>query len=428
VFSGLAAAGFLLAQPCAGASPTEPVDAAEIRRVLEQNRRLQDQVEAQQRQIDELRARLDRLGSEPAAPRAAVSAWERSPGQIRLSAEAGLAFFSSGDNGAYPNSEFRVDDARVFLEAALGHDAYFFGGLDLSTREANDEYLHVGELYVDFESVVSSGRDPVLNVRVGRFFIPFGEEYQTRDVLANPLITHSVADLWGIDEGVQVYGRRGRLSYNLAVQNGGHKTMHDFNSDKAVVARIGFAATPRLRFSASAMRTGKLDVANDGLSEIWLANAFFRSIGSAATTRTFGAELAELDAAWHWQGGRLRADAGWIEYDDDSTAADNRRRLHYFSVEATQALAGALHGAIRFSELRAPRGYPLVGQGGAGEYFYSPAAPFTRDLRRLSAGLRYEFGPPLVWKLEYSWESGHLVSGARREDTHLLSSELGVKF
>jgi hypothetical protein len=235
-------------------------------------------------------------------------------------------------------------------------------------------------------------------------------------------------DLWGIDEGVQAYGSLGRLEYNLSIQNGGHKTLHDFDSDKALAVRLAFAPTPRLRLSASALRTGDLTVAGDGMSEVWLANAFFRALGPAATTRTFAADLAEIDAAWTWAGGHLKGAAGWIKFDDDSTSGDNARKLRYYSLEGRQKLGANLFGAARYSAIDAPRGYPLAGQGNAGKYFYNPFAPLTTELERLSLGLGYQFGPPLVWKIEYSWETGRLLSGARRNDEDMFSSILGVRF
>ncbi len=399
----------------------------DVQTLVEQNRQLLEQVRAQQNQIDELRTRLDRLDKTP-APVQPLPPVAESGRQIRLSGEAGVGFFNSGSNGAQPNSEFRVDDARIFIEASVWRNVYFYGGLELTTREANDEYFHVGELYVDVENLWSSGRDFNLSLRAGRFNIPFGEEYQVRNVMDNPLISHSLADIWGIDEGLQIYGKAGRVRYNLAVQNGGHKTLRDYDSDKAWTARLSLDATPRLTFSASAMRTGDLAVGGDALSEIWFANAFFRAVGSTATTRTFGAELAELDAAYRWPTGHLKANVGWVRFDDDSTAADYSRNLSYYSIEGVQRLSEKVFASARYSAIDTPRGYPLAGLGNAGKYFYNPFAPLTKDLQRLSLGLGYRFGPPLVWKVEYSREDGHLVNGAKRNDTDMLSSILGIRF
>ncbi len=397
-----------------------------MKALVEQNRQLVEQVRAQQKQIDDLRSRLDRL-DDPARP-APAPARAESDRQVRLSGEVGIGFFKSGDEGNQPNAEFRVDDAKLFVEASVWKNVYFFGGLELTTREANDEYFHVGELYVDVEDLWSADRNHTLSLRAGRMSLPFGEEYQLRNVMDNPLITHSLADVWGIDEGVQVYGRLGALRYNLAVQNGGHKTLRDFDRDKSVVARLAFDVTPQLSFSASAMRTGDLTVAGDAMSEVWFANAFFRALGPSATTTTFAARLAELDATYRWPTGQLRADVGWVSFDDNSTSGDYSRHLTYYSVEGMQRLGGGLFAAARYSAIDAPGGYPLAGLGDAGDYFYNPFGPRTKDLHRLSLGVGYRFAPPLVWKLEYSWENGHLVNGARRDDEDMLSSLLGIRF
>lgn len=416
-------AGWILASGAALAG----ADEGDVKTLVEQNRLLIQQLKAQQKQIDELRARLDRLGPADAAERAGPASGDTGR-QIRISGEAGVGFFRSGKEGNFPNSEFRVDEAKIFVETPIWKNVYFFGGIDLVTREANDEFFHVGELYVDVENLFSAGRGRSLSLRAGRFNIPFGEEYQARNVVDNPLISHSLADIWGIDEGVQIYGTLGGLKYNLAVQNGGHKTLRDYNSDKAVTLRLAFEATPHLRLSASALRTGKLDVVNDGLSEVWFANAFFRPLGSAATTKTFSADLLELDAIGHWKGGHVKATAGWVNYDDDSTAADYARDLSYYSVETSQQLAGDLSGALRFSGIHASGGYPLAGQGSVGKYFYNPFGPATTSLQRLSLGLSYRFAPPLVWKVEYSRETGRQLNGQKRSDTDLFSTLLGLKF
>ncbi len=411
-----------------------------VRALREQNQKLQQQVDEQQRQINELRERLDGLQQPAAAPAPApiaeappetlssrFPAFAETDRQIRLSGEAGLAFFSSRFNGQFPNAEFRADDAKLFVEAQVWRNAYFFGGIDLVTREASDEYFHVGELYADFERVFVAGRDRTFNVRAGRFYLPFGEEYQVRNVVDNPLITHSVADIWGIDEGVQAYGQWGPVRYNLAVQNGGHKTLHDYDSDKSVVARVSVDPVPQLHLSASAMRTGRLNNANDVFSEVWLAGAFFRALGPVSTTPTFHAELAEVDAAWHWPTGHFKGAAGWIGFDDDNPAGGDKRNMSYFSLETVQQMGGGFFGAARYSGLHAPKGFPLVGLGNFSQYEF--VDPPTKDLERLSLGVGYRFAAPLVWKFDYSWEYGRLMNGASRSgEDNMLSTEIAMRF
>ena len=303
---------------------------------------------------------------------------------------------------------------------------YFFGEMQLAKREALDESFRLGEFYLEFENVSGAwgGPDRLVNVRVGRVDTPFGEEYQTRDPLANPLITHSLSDIWGTDEGVMVYGEFDRASYAVAVQNGSSKTMRDYNADKALALRIGFDATSRLHLSASAMRTGELASAREPLSEVWIGNNVFRNIGSALST-THEAELAELDATYTWTNGHVAAAAGRARYRDNDPLADNTRRFTYYQIEAVQAFTRQIYGALRFSTLEVDRGYPLAGIGNFSKYFLTSLA--TEELQRLSVGGGYRFTPSVVVKFDYTWEDGKLTTGTSR-DNRLFSVETALGF
>lgn len=414
-----------------------------LQSLQEENARLRRQVEAQQqaiddigrqlaelkaadaRRADELRG-LDRRVAEAAQPEVQPTA-PAGPGRIILSGEAGLAFFSSDSEGAFPNAAFRVDDARIFVEAEVMRDVYAFAGLDLFTRETPDEAFHLNEFYVEFENFSRLwGRERQMTLRAGRIAIPFGEEYQKRGVMENPLITHSASDIWGIDEGVEVFGSAGGFDYVLAVQNGNHRLLNDYNEDKALVFRLGTSPAPGWRLSASAMRTGDLDPASDGFSEAWFGGGFFRALGQSATTHTYGARLFGLDASYTWDNGHAKAAAGQVRFDDDDSAADNSRRIRYWSLEAVQDFSSRLYAAARYSGIRAPRGYPVVGLGDFGDFFFRK--PMTTDLWRLSLGLGYRFGPPLIWKVDYSFEGGTLTNGQSRNHEDLLSTEVGLRF
>src|SRR5207244_2545376 len=148
-----------------------------------------------------------------------------------------------------------------------------------------------------------------------RFYIPFGEEYLVRNAIDNPLISHSLTDLWGPDLGVEFYGSLGRVRYVLAVQNGGVQTLRDFTSDKSVAARVGYDPSQWLHLSLSAMRTGALDTRGDYLSAIWFGNGYFRSLGS--NTTRFEADLVEADAQIRWSRGHLLGAGGYVHYDDN---------------------------------------------------------------------------------------------------------------
>src|SRR4051812_23362857 len=103
-----------------GAAPN-----SELAAIREQNRLLQQQVQLQQKQIDELRTRLDGLQEALPATARPAAATRSMAGTVRLGAEVGLAYFASGNDGMFPNSEFRVDDAKLFVEAPVWKNVYF---------------------------------------------------------------------------------------------------------------------------------------------------------------------------------------------------------------------------------------------------------------------------------------------------------------
>lgn len=417
------------------------VSAAQVQELIEQNRRLQEQVRSQQATIDGLTARMTDVWqaserherelrgltdrSEPPATSPGRTADRAN--SVRISAEAGLAFFNTGREGQFPKAEFRADDPTLTFEAPVRQNVYFVGELKLLIRETNVENFELGELYVEFEDVSAAwGQPGLLNLRVGRLNVPFGEEYTRRGPLANPLISRSLSDLWGVDEGIGIYGRVGEVQYIVAVQNGGNSRLRDFNADKSVAARLSWQPLPWLSLSGSAMRTGEMATVNDRLTELWFANAFFRGIGPANRTGTFWVNLYEADVTLRWQNGHLGLMAGLARYGDSDPVVDNSRRLRFGAVEAVQQIAGGLFGAARYSQITVPGGYPLAGWGPLGTYFFRPV--LTEELRRTSVGLGYRFGPPLVLKVEYTRETGHTTTGASRDLGDFFGAELGVRF
>ncbi len=350
-------------------------------------------------------------------------------GKVNLSGEGGVAFFNTGRDGDWPNSAFRVDEAKLFVEAPIWSDVYFFSEINLATRENDDLNVELGEIYLDFENISQLwGRERQLNLRAGRLDVPFGEEYQRRDAIDNPLISHSLTDFWGVDEGVELYGALGKFSYVVAVQNGGVPGAQDYNADKAVVVRVGYDPNRWLHLSVSAMRTGDLNADDDHLSEIWFGNAWFRSIGSTNTTK-FHANLIEGDVAVHWADGHFKAFGGAISYDDNDPNGNNQRDMYYYSVEAKQRLVRKLYAAARFSQIFADNGYPIAGLGNMGEYFFTwNPASWTDEIWRLSLGLGWQFSERLLVKAEYSFERGEEVSGETRDHEDFFGAEAAFKF
>jgi Putative beta-barrel porin-2, OmpL-like. bbp2 len=349
--------------------------------------------------------------------------------KIRISGEAGGAFFDTEEEGEFPNEEFLIDEAKLFVEAEIVNHIYVFGEFNIVLREEPGENFELGELYVEFEDLL--GKERLFNVRAGRFDIPFGEEYLTRDAIDNPLVTHSLIDIWGIDEGVELYGFTKYFDYIVAVQNGGEAIAHDYNSDKAIVGRITYKPTPALHFSVSAMRTGDLDVTNDKFSEAWFGNGFLRVLSSSVNTTAFGGTFYEADAYASWRYGHIHLAGGQLRYDDNDITADNSRNANYFQLEALQNLTSnkeyPWYAAARFSRITCNEGFPLVGNGDFGRFFFSNSQ-LAEELWRFSIGIGYRMSKHLLIKSEYNFENGKQINGTKRDRENFFGAEVAVRF
>jgi hypothetical protein len=348
--------------------------------------------------------------------------------RLHISGEGGVAFFDTGANGQFPNDEFRVDEAKLFVEAQIVNDIYIFGEFNVITREEGDELFELGELYAEFENI--GGKENLFNIRFGRFDIPFGEEYLTRDAIDNPFVSHSLTDIWGVDEGVELYGFTKNVEYIFAVQNGSEPLIQDFEGDKAIVGRFKYKFNPKIHFSLSAMRTGDIDVDQDKFSGIWFANSELMPLGSEKTTSKFHAGLVQLDGHWGWQSGHVHAAGGYLNYEDNDSAADNSRDLYYFQLEGVQNLnAGEniWYAGAHYSWITADNGFPLVANGNMDRYQFDQRI-FTKELWRFGAAIGYRIGHNFVIKTEYNFERGKFIDDTRRDEEDFFGIEAAFKF
>jgi hypothetical protein len=412
----------------------------QLKQLQLQNRALQEQLQRQQVLIESLTSKVNDMQTaqtqsrpespnvEPAVNDAAVAT--KGGGtfgvdKVSISGEGAVGFLATGSEGMYPHPQFRLDEARLFIESPVWGQVYFYSQLDMATPEEQDVQVRLGETYVDFENVSQLWNcDRVLNVRFGRIFIPYGEEYLSRFAIDNPLISRSLTDIWGVNAGLELYGTIGNFCYVVAAQDGGLPDTTDGEADKSVAGRIGYDPTHWLHLSVSAMRTGSLDVAQDGFSAMWFANGFLRSIGSSATT-TFHANLVEGDVVVALPHGHLKTFGGYLNYNDNNPAGGDQRDVYYYAVEAVHDITPKLYAGARFSEIFANQGFPLTGYGSFDDYFLNT---LSTELWRLSLGLGYRFSPNLVFKAEYSLERGRELDGEKRDHEDFAAFEAAFRF
>ena len=403
---------------------------SQLHSLQEQNDALQSQLRRQQEQIDSLTREVSALHNAPAAtepPPASENQPNRfSFGKVQISGEAAVGIFHTGPDGAFPNTEFRVDEAKLFVDAPVWGNTYAFVELNLASREAGDVSLHVGELYLDVEDISKLwDQAGQLNLRVGRLDIPFGEEYLRRDAIDNPFVSHSLPDFWGVDEGIEFYGALGRFAYVVAVQNGGVSDTRDFNPDKSVTGRLAYDPTGWLHLSVSGMRTGDLSIQNDVLSAMWFGGGWFRSLASPVTATDFHVNMVQGDISLRFHRLVVHTFGGYARYGDNDSAADNSRDVFYYSAELIGDLTRKLYSGVRFSQIFVQDGFPIVGQSAIGNYLFGP---LTENIWRCSAVLGYRFNKNLALKTEYSHERGREVGGEIRNHENMVSAHAAFAF
>lgn len=433
---------FLAAGLCQGAD-LESLE-RELRDLRSQNASLKAQVERQQTLIEDLARRQAELRGDPvrpakpaeAAPLAArdqpvaeprMAAAPPAPpaqklGKVQLSGHGAIAYFGGQRNADFDKDVLRVDEAKLFLEAPLGGNTYFFSEVDVFNRDSTSNSFRAGELYLDFEGISRAwGNESQMSLRFGRVDIPFGEEYAQRDAVDNPLISHSVADFWGVDEGIEAYGSLGPLQYVAAIQNGGTNTAFDFASSKAATIRLGWDPAPGFHVSASGIRTGRIQQATDSRAEIWFGNDWGRR-RTGSNAAHFWLDALQVDARRSFRHGHLAASAGRIRYRDDALPRRFESSADFGSAEGVVKASRQLHFGGRFSLARSPRGFIMPGDG------LSSPIRLSEYLRRLSLGAGYQLTSQLLLKAEYSFNRGRWYGGAPRNQEDQVAAEATFKF
>jgi hypothetical protein len=115
---------------------------------------------------------------------------------------------------------------------------------------------------------------------------------------------------------------------------------------------------------------------------------------------------------------------GGIHYDDNDRSADNCRDVYYYYAEGLFRFTKQFFGAARYSQIFADKGYPILGNGAWPEY----NAELTDNLWRLSLGIGYTPNPNFVFKIEYTLERGHTVSGESRNHEDFFGAQAALRF
>jgi hypothetical protein len=245
--------------------------------------------------VEDLAERVRELESSRSETGSGGAAWTE---RVRLSGSADVGYYGGQSDSVFEEDAFAVRDLRLFVDADLGRDVR--AGEHLLVRNVGFTFEwnlvrigtlqnDVGEAYVDLQAI---GGLPWLNVQVGRFQIPVGEEYlrYSKGFAYRPLISSTVGGPWWWDEGIRIYGDAfgGRFGWVASITNGDTPFNVDSDGDKQATLKLIVEPLDWLRISGSVLRSGRIGRADTGASgALWLGEMWARSFGGPSSVPNY---------------------------------------------------------------------------------------------------------------------------------------------
>lgn len=355
---------------------------------------------------------------------------------VDVSGFGAFGFVDSGQTGVRPNGGFQIKETTVHVEMDVWQSASVYVEFQTNRLGSDDsKYVRTGEVHAHFRDLVRTGSVQV-GAKVGRFDIPFGDEYLWQDAPDNPLISNSASYPYGWDEGVLVYGRLSGLGWIASITDGTDERSMEDDPSKAINVKLHGEPLDGLTLSTSVMRTGSV-----GKSAIEFGGSHFQPVGAshastlgASPSERVEATLVEGGAKYQWggtrRGGYMTASYGGARQEDTDATFD--RDLRWVTVEAL-ASVGTVYGVFRHSEIGtydSASGFHLDGKptaGGNATFGYD-----VRRLRRTSLGAGWDPNPRVRTKLEVGQDRFYLIDAAPTppgdDDRWLFGLELAVRF
>ncbi|MCZ6793608.1 MAG: hypothetical protein O7J95_08355 [Planctomycetota bacterium] len=414
-------------------------------------------VEAQEgnAELEALAQRVDRLAKQladkPASDEVDLSAGEVAYGDLEQTTDVlarpwhqnftlrgylAAAYLQTGNAASRPEGGFALRETAIIVEADVWEDISVFLEIFTDFKALGfSSSLFTREVYADFKNVGKQwwGED-LLNIKVGRFDIPFGEEYVYETPPDNPLILNSAHWWYSSDAGIMAYGEYRDVGWVLAVTNGTKNLNIDDDADKAINVKVYGNPLDDLYLSASFMRQSRTKA-----SGVRFSGSRFQPVGAGGTSALGASSNTEvdaliygLDARWHFlQDSYVHLSFGQAFVDDTDPAFD--RDFLWWSVEAVHYLTNSVYAAVRYSEIGtfdSGEGYHFDGTFTAGGN--SAIGYDARRFQRLSLGVGWKPNNNLVWKVEIGGDRYDVIDASTidpdNDERWFIGSEIVLSF
>lgn len=346
--------------------------------------------------------------------------------KLDITGFAAAGYYKTEANGLLPYGHFTVKEASLFFESEVAEDMAFF--LEWQAIRLKDEDKKVAgqtaEAYLHLKNVLKAQGDDLLGIKLGRFDLPYGEEYLFQDAIDNPLISLSVSWPYGWDEGILFYGTAHNVGWVLSLTDGHDDRSTDDHPSLAYNGKIYGDLAPNLYGSLSYMHNGRT-------SESAMEFAGTHLTSPAGTTAQTESSMWEanlkysIPSSWH-----LWVNYGSVQAKDKANPTANRN-FSYYTVEPLYHLNDNLFLVARYSAIgtfKSDKGYNFDGKPYAkgDQYGYN-----TSSLSRSSLGIGHKLNTNSILKAEYARHDFNAIDGATQpvDKKHdFYGVELAVKF
>ncbi len=320
--------------------------------------------------------------------------------RFRLSGFVAARAFDTERGGTRPDGAIGIQAASLFVDVAVQDVASAFLELRFDNFvEAGTNEAGIGEAYVTLHDVTTLG-GAGLDLRVGRFDLPFGEWYLQEDPDKNRLVGFPAAIPYRWDEGIEAFADWGDYGFIAALTDGSYSRTSETD------AGIGPAFTVRLH----ARPSNGVYVSLSGMyvheaeeSALCFGGSVITpvtgSITGTSPSAVVQSTLGSLDLILQAHPDlHLQLSAGGGQVDDESDVFD--RAILWFMVEpswtfaANWALTARLSGAGTFDDRD---GFAFDGRPYAAGSTYGFE---LSSLQRAQLGVSHTLGKGLVVKAE----------------------------
>jgi hypothetical protein len=339
-------------------------------------------------------------------------------------------YFDTDRGGARPDGALGIQAATLFVDVGVRDLARAFFELRFDYfQEAGNNEMSLGEAYLQLHDVLRLSDSTHLQLKVGRFDLPFGEWYLLEDPNRNRMIGFPAVIPYRWDEGVLGFADFGSWGFTAAISDGTYSRNSQSGVAPATTLRLHARPADGLYVSASGLYIHEADA-----SAVCFGGSVITPVAGGAAGASPSSEvrssLASVDLIWqatnelHVQG---MAGSGLI--DDPVSSFD--RTIWWWAIEGSYTFAPHWATTVRWSGVGTfdeTKGYAFEARpygNGVASYGFD-----LSNLQRVAVGLRHDFAKELTAKIEVGFDHFEAtdLSGLRNDTRPFTAAELVLTF